>query len=55
MSASRIVLSAILALVLTQPFTAFGADLETGMYGPGANNDPTAARIRGEALSARPL
>lgn len=55
MSALKIVISAILALALTQPFTAFGAGFETDMYGPGANDDPTAARMMGDALIARPL
>ncbi|HEX2797298.1 MAG TPA: hypothetical protein VHN38_09445 [Immundisolibacter sp.] len=55
MSAFKFVVSATLALALTQPFTALGASLETDMYGPGANDDPTAARMMGDALIARPL
>ena len=55
MSALKIVTSALLALALMQPFTTFGASLETDMYGPAANDDPTAARMMGDALIARPL
>jgi hypothetical protein len=55
MSAFKFVVSATLALALTQPFTALGASLETDMYGPRANDEPTASRMVGDALIARPL
>lgn len=55
MSAFKFVITATLALALAQPFTAFGADFEADMYGPGDGGEPTAAEMVGDALVARPL
>lgn len=55
MSALKVVISATLALALAQPFSAFAASFGSDMYGPGASTDPTAGRMMGDALIARPL